>query len=75
MANTKAEKQTDLILLLIRIPFLIYFAYEVFAKEEVSSLGYFAAFIGFSIATGHYILKFQRGRRAKKMAEHNALEK
>lgn len=74
MSNIKAEKRIDLILLLVRIPFLFFFAYEVFAKDEVSKLGYFAAFIGFSIAAGHHILRMWRGRQAKKAIESSIVE-
>lgn len=69
MSSTQSEKRTDLILLILRIPFLIYFAYEVFAKDEVSKMGYFAAFVGFSIAVIHYLLRIRRGRQAKKAAD------
>ncbi|GAB5550450.1 MAG: hypothetical protein Sapg2KO_00410 [Saprospiraceae bacterium] len=69
MSSTQSEKRTDLILLILRIPFLVYFVYEVFAKDEVSKMGYFAAFVGFSIAAVHSILRIKRRRQTKKAVD------
>jgi exosortase/archaeosortase len=66
MQTISRQKLIDSILLILRIPLLFYFAYEVLFKDDVSRMGYLAAVIGFSIAAFHNFLNIWRKRQEKK---------